>query len=308
MIASPNVVEIAGRKIGGNNPCFLIAEVGTTCLGDMDKAKKLIRASKEAGMDAVKFQMIDPEQISDKSVTYNVVHNGKTESVNMYEWWKRLKFSEEQWREIIAECKKLDILFFTTVDYVEGVDVLERLGAATHKIGAWDTTFRQLIERVGRTRKPMFVDLGPTTRLEVEELVSWYRAAGGTAVLFMHDFHTSNDAQMNLRTVQHLNQSFPWPAGFSSPAMDNDIDMAALALGSAYLEKRLILSRSEKAFHAHESMEPAELKDWVTRIRHVERALGKVDLIPSDRDVEMGRLYYRSVFTSEAELGFNKEC
>lgn len=33
-------------KVGGNNPCFIIAEVGQNHQGDIEIAKKLIRAAK----------------------------------------------------------------------------------------------------------------------------------------------------------------------------------------------------------------------------------------------------------------------
>ena len=63
------------------------------------------------------------------------------------------------------------------------------------------------------------------------------------------------------------------------------------------IEKRLILSRSEVAFHADESSEPAELKRWVERVRHVERALGREGINPSQHDRKLSREYYRSVCT-----------
>ena len=64
-----------------------------------------------------------------------------------------------------------------------------------------------------------------------------------------------------------------------------------------HLEKRLILSRSDFAFHAHESLEPDELKSWVDRIRHVERALGRAVIEPSDNDRAGSLKYYRSICT-----------
>jgi sialic acid synthase SpsE len=187
--------------------------------------------------------------------------------------------------------------FFATVDYLEGVEMLDRLGVDFHKIGAWDATYKQLIEKIGRSGKVLFADLGPTTEAQARDIVDWYMAAGGSAVLFMHDFHTNEDTQMNLRAVQKLDEMFPWPSGFSSPAHDDDLDVAALALGAAYLEKRLILSRSDFAFHAHESLEPAELRGWVEKIRHVERALGAATIVPSDNDRAGSLKYYRSVCT-----------
>jgi sialic acid synthase SpsE len=290
-------VQLGKRAVGPGHPVYLVVEVGTTCLGDLDKALRLVAAGAAAGVDAMKFQLIDPEQLSDKSVTYPIRTAAGTENVSMYDMMKRLRFEEHEWRAIAEACAAAGMDFFATVDFVDGVDLLERVGVPAHKMGAWDVTFRPLVERIGRTGKPLFVDLGPATPAEVDQLIDWYRAAGGQTVLFMHDFHTELDSQMNLRTIPYVAERYGWPSGFSSPALDHDLDFAALALGANYLEKRLILSRSEKAFHAHESCEPDELADWVRRIRHVERALGRPGIIPTDRDREMSQLYYRSVAT-----------
>ncbi len=290
-----NNILIGQKSIGFGQACYLIAEVGTTCLGDIDKALQLVAAAKEAGVDAVKFQVIDPSQLSDETVTYPVNTNGIVTQVSMKNMFNKLVFDEPTWKVIADAARQAKIDFFATVDYLEGVDMLNRLGVNAHKIGAWDSTYKQLIERIGRTGKPMFADLGPTTEQQAHDIVDWYMAAGGSAVLFMQDFHTQDDTQMNLKAIQKLNELFPWPSGFSSPALDHDLDFAALALGAAYIEKRLILSRSDYAFHAHESLEPHELKEWVQRIRHVERALGSAIIQPSDKDHSGSFEYYRSL-------------
>jgi sialic acid synthase SpsE len=288
-------INIGGRLIGKNHPCYLIAEVGTTCMGDLCKALKLIKAAKDAGVDAIKFQVIDPSQLSDESVNYPVKIGEITTQVSMKDMFQKLVFDEATWAKIYKEAKSEGLDFFATVDYIEGVEMLDRIGVDAHKIGAWDSTYKQLIEAIGKTGKPMYADLGPTSEVEAHDIVDWYKKSGGETVLFMHDFHTIDDRQMNLRAINKLNELFPWPAGFSSPAQDTDLDIAALALGAAYIEKRLILDRTDFAFHAHESLEPAELKAWVQRVRHVESALGRAVIEPSTADLEGSKKYYRSL-------------
>lgn len=292
-----NDVQIGRRRIGVGHPCYLIAEVGTTCLGNVAIALDLVAAAAAAGMDAVKFQMIDPEQLSDPLVTYKVVVNGAEQHVNMKDMFSRLSFSDVEWKEISAACHACGVDFFATVDHLAGVDRLEKLGVPAHKMGAWDVTYRPLVEKIAQTGKPMFVDLGPATEAELDALIGWFRGAGGEAVMCMHDFHTANAAQMNMRAIAHLAQKYPWPAGFSSPNRDDDLDVAALALGAAHIEKRLILDRSLKAFHSHESLEPHELKRWSSRIRRVEAALGREAIIPPDIDRDQAREHYRSACT-----------
>lgn len=292
-----NGVQIGRHRIGAGHPCYLIAEVGTTCLGNLAMALDLVAAAAAAGMDAVKFQMIDPDQLSDPSVMYKVVVNGAEQHVNMKDMFSRLSFSDAEWREISDACQRRGVEFFATVDHLAGVDRLENLGVPAHKMGAWDVTYRPLVEKIARTGKPMFVDLGPATEAELDALIDWFRGAGGEVVMCMHDFHTSDAAQMNMKAITHLSKKYPWPVGFSSPNRDDDLDFVALALGVAHIEKRLILDRNLKAFHAHESLEPDELNAWSSRIRRVETALGQEAIIPSDIDRDQAREHYRSACT-----------
>ena len=290
-------VRIGDREIGSNHPCYLIAEVGTTALGDLKMALDLVAAGADAGVDAVKFQVIDPAQLSDRSVTYEVRNGTQVEHVNMHEMFSRLKFSATQWREIAKACHQCGVQFFATTDYIAGVDLLESLDVPAHKLGAWDCTFRPLIERMGATGKPMFVDLGPTTEGEIDDIVRWYRDAGGSAVLFLHDYHTEIPDEMNMSAIRHLTTIQPWPVGYSSPGRDSDLDFLSLGMGVAVVEKRLIMSHSLQAFHAHESLEPDELKDWVKRIRIAERAIGSAAIQPSAVDRDGSLKHYRSICT-----------
>ena len=54
-------VQLNEKQVGETQPCYLIAEIGINHNGDIDLAKKLILASKDAGFDVVKFQKRVPE-------------------------------------------------------------------------------------------------------------------------------------------------------------------------------------------------------------------------------------------------------
>jgi len=79
---------------------FIIAEIGINHNGDMDVAKKLILASKEAGFDAVKFQKRDINLVYTKDYldTYRESPWGKTQR----EQKEGLEFNEKQYDEIIS--------------------------------------------------------------------------------------------------------------------------------------------------------------------------------------------------------------
>ena len=60
-------IKIKNRWIGGeNDPCFIIAEVGSNHNRNFKLAKKMVDTAKEAGADAVKFQTYLAESLYQK--------------------------------------------------------------------------------------------------------------------------------------------------------------------------------------------------------------------------------------------------
>ena len=53
-----NTITVAGRRWGDNQPVFVIAEVGINHDGDMESARSLIHAAKEARADAASCRPI----------------------------------------------------------------------------------------------------------------------------------------------------------------------------------------------------------------------------------------------------------
>ena len=54
-------VTIGNRRVGGDEPAYVIAEIGINHNGDLALAKQLVDVAVVAGCDAVKFQKRTPE-------------------------------------------------------------------------------------------------------------------------------------------------------------------------------------------------------------------------------------------------------
>jgi len=289
-------VKIGPRQIGPEEPVFVVAEAGTTSNGDLPTALKLVDAAAEAGADAIKFMILGPDYfMSDRTVTYEYEWAGGRHVENMYEMFKKLMFTEEEWFKIRDHCRERGIIFYATVDYLQGVDLAERLDVAAYKLSSWDITYLPLIEKVGSTGKPVQLDLGPATLADLAKAMQVLDQCGNDQVILVYCTHAAIDREVNLPSVPYLQQVFRCPVGYSADSLETAPDIAAVALGAHLIEKRLSLSRSYFGHHHIHAVEPDEFKEYLACIRRVEEMLGHPQLTPSREDTRLKEHYYVSL-------------
>ena len=131
---------------------FVIAEIGSNWEGDIKKAEKIIRECKNAGADAVKFQMWRASDLySKKHPQWNTIRKSEVTSEKAE---KMKKYADGQ-----------KIEFFCSAFYPEAVDHLELIGVKKYKIASRtcllnDKHASETLERVSRTRKPVIISMG----------------------------------------------------------------------------------------------------------------------------------------------------
>jgi N-acetylneuraminate synthase/N,N'-diacetyllegionaminate synthase len=290
-------IEIGSRPVGQGEPIFICVETGVTHGGSLDAAKRLVDAAQAAGADAIKFQVIGAEAImSDRTVEYTYATTRGTRTENMFQMFKGLEFTREQWRELRDHAFKRDIILFATTDYEAGVDLLEELDVPAYKVSSWDMTDFPLLRRMARTGRPLILDTGPTT---MDDLCKVVRVVcdeeRNPRVAFLHATHSSEPSDINMRSIPYMRQLFGTPVGFSSPGRDNTLDFLAIGLGVDILEKRLTLSRQSEGHHHILSLEPDEFGAWVDTVRRLEAGLGRFEVRPAAEDLRLRKLYWRSV-------------
>ena len=69
--------KIKKRKIGKNNPTFIIAEIGLNHNCSLSLCKKFILKAKECGADAAKLQIADPKDSYNTATKSYKIFNSK---------------------------------------------------------------------------------------------------------------------------------------------------------------------------------------------------------------------------------------
>src|SRR4029077_7411686 len=123
---SPSMTfEIDGRAIGPGQPCLIIAEIAQAHDGSLGTAHAYVDAVAHAGADAIKFQTHIAAAESTHSEQFRVRFS--PQDATRYDYWKRMEFTEEQWRGLGDHARERGLLFLSTPFSMAAVELLERL-------------------------------------------------------------------------------------------------------------------------------------------------------------------------------------
>lgn len=290
-------IVIGNKVVGVGKEIFISAEVGTTANGSVETAKKLIDAAVEAGMDAVKFQMLNPnDKYSDKTLPYTYTrHNGQEVTENIYEMLKQYVMTPDQWADIKRYADEKGIIMFATPDHLEAVDLMERLGMPAYKVSTWDVSFYPLVRKIAKLKKPTILDFGASTLQEIAGVLRVFEEEQSRQLILVHCYHTKNYAEMNLQTIEFLRETFGYLSGFSASDEHNEIDYLSLAYQPVYLEKRLTLDRKDPRHHHSRALEPEEMRSYVKKIRELFLASGVYQVKPTAEDLKGKQVFFRRI-------------
>jgi len=289
------VVRIGKRLVGEGEPCFLAAEVGVNHNGDLNLAHRSIDAAADAGADAVKFQNYHTEDfISDRSLTYEYVSQGKTVVESQYDLFKRCELVPESLRELRAHCDDRNVVFFSTPSSEKGLRELIEVGVPLLKNGSDYLGHLPLIRALARTGLPTAISTGMATLDDVKDAVDAFRGAGGKELILLHctSSYPTPPADVHLRKIATLSAAFDCPTGLSDHTEGIVAAIGSVALGACMIEKHFTLDKKLPGPDHRFSADPVEFRVLVESVRAVEKNLGGADITPASSE-ESGRRDYR---------------
>ncbi|HTA40615.1 MAG TPA: N-acetylneuraminate synthase [Candidatus Acidoferrales bacterium] len=291
---------IAGRSVGSDAPCFIIAEAGVNHNGDLARALDLVDVAAAANADAVKFQTFDADRLATHDAPkalYQLETTGATQSQR--EMLRELQLSIDDHRALIARCAQRGIIFLSTPFDEESADLLASLDVPAFKTPSGELTNLPYLAHVARFGKPVIASTGMATLAEVESAVATLSANGCRELALLHcvSNYPAAPADVNLRAIETLERTFGTPAGYSDHTDGIAIALAAAARGAAVIEKHFTLDRTLPGPDHRASLEPAELDRMVREIRAIESALGDGRKEPAESERDTAAVARKSLVT-----------
>ncbi|MBM4221478.1 MAG: N-acetylneuraminate synthase [Gammaproteobacteria bacterium] len=258
---------------------IIIAEAGVNHNGDAGMAKRLVDAAAAAGADYVKFQTFSAERLVTRDAPkaeYQKRNDGGPDS--QFAMLKRLELSEKMHHDLLAHCKNRGIAFLSTGFDIESVNFLDALRIPMFKIPSGEITNLPYLRHIGSLGKPVVMSTGMATLDEIGAALGVLEEAGtprgAVTVLHCTTDYPAAMADVNLRAMATIRDTFGVAVGYSDHTEGIEIAVGAVALGASLIEKHFTLDRGLPGPDHKASLEPDELKALVTAIRNVETALG----------------------------------
>lgn len=294
-------IFIGERPVGGNNPCFIIAEAGVNHNGDLETALKLVEAAVRAGADAVKFQTFKAERVITR-VAPKANYQKQTTDLgeSQFEMLRKLELQPDDYRAVQRRAIELGIICFSTPYSVADAQFLSETGVSAFKVASIDIVNGPLLRAMAQWGKPMILSSGMATLGEIERGVNIVRAAGNEQIILLQctTNYPIHDTEVNLRVMDTLRRAFGVAVGFSDHTVGWEVPLAAAALGATVIEKHFTLDVSAPGPDHAASLEPSEFARMVQGIRRVEQALGTVQKYPLPVELENRKAMRRSLVSA----------
>jgi N-acetylneuraminate synthase/N,N'-diacetyllegionaminate synthase len=273
------------------NKVIIIAEAGVNHNGDYELARKLILEAANAGADYVKFQTFKADNLVTKDAQKadyqksNLKEGGDTQ----YEMLKKLEISEEWHYKLIEYAKECDIKFLSTGFDEDSVDFLDSLKIDLFKIPSGEITNKPYLEHIAKKGKPVVISTGMSNLQEIKDAIDVFEkhqiSKNNVTILHCNTEYPTPMQDVNLLAMTTIQKVLEVNVGYSDHTLGIEVPIAAVALGAVIIEKHFTLDRNMVGPDHLASLVPEELKQMITSIRNIEKAIsGSGIKQPSDSE------------------------
>lgn len=280
-----------GRLIGTNHAPYFVAELNTSHFGDIELAKEMILAAKEAGCDSVKFQSWTADTLYSTSY-YNSNPIAKR-FVNKY------SMSEDDLKKLSYFCDDNDMGFSSTPYSLREAEFLvKETNAPFVKIASMELNNIPFLKKLGSMNSALVLSTGMGDMKEIEKAVYTLSDAGCENLCILHcvSIYPSPSKMINLNNIITMREKFGrFVVGYSDHTIGSEVAAASVALGAGFIEKHFTLDNTKIGMDNQMATEPQEMKTLVEQCNSVYSAMGSNERVLTNDEIEQRSNMRRSL-------------
>lgn len=270
-------LRIGSYTVGSNQRVFIVAEAGVNHNKSVELAKKLVDIAKAAGVDAVKFQTWNVEELYVADEVSGGTYQEKS---------RERCLSYNDFVEIKKYCDEVGILFLSTPDEEKSTDFLDALGVPAFKIGSGELANLPLLTHIAKKGKPVILSTGmgdeKLIRKAVEAITHYNHRL---ILLYCVSSYPASSSEISMPVMSKLRDTYKSLVGFSDHTLGNVAAVLAVTHGASLIEKHFTFDKKAAGPDHAMSLNPEELTSFVHDIRIAEemertkkRTLSKAEL------------------------------
>ena len=266
-------IEIPGCSIDRDSDCYIIAEIGINHGGDYILAQEMVEAAFEAGANAAKFQIVNPEEsYSKNNISYSV--------------FSKAGLSDKQIYDLVNNNKKKGTVFATPGD-ISSLKKCIDANMQLYKVSSGLLTNRPLIKQIAKTKKPIILSSGMANLKEVSSAVKYAQISGcrNIAVLQCTSIYPAPFNTINLSAMGAIQKICNSIVGYSDHCMGWLACSTAVAMGAKIIEKHFTFDNKSLGADHHISLNYKDFSRMVTDIRNIEKMYGNGIKEPHEEEI-----------------------
>ncbi len=253
----------------------IIAEIGINHNGDIDLAKKMIKAAKDCGADLVKFQKRDINLVYSQDFLKEKRDSpwGKTQ----FDQKNGLEFSEREYDIIDNYCKEIKIGWFASAWDLNSLKFLDKYNFKYNKIASAMIVDKNFLNEVSKRKKHTFISTGMSTDKNIKAAIDIFKKNKCPFEL-MHcvSAYPFDAKYANLQLINVLKKKYNCNVGYSGHEKSGlAISYAAAAQGITSLERHFTTDRTLYGSDQAASITTEGFARLVGGVRLIEEAFNK---------------------------------
>ena len=253
---------------------YIIAEIGLNHNGNINNAKKLIKAAFEIGADAVKFQLRNLKEIYVDEVLKDS-KLAEQSSQYLLNQLRKSHLTPDNIKTLHEYSKKFKLDFLVTPFDESSATFLNKIDIPAFKIGSPDMTNVFLLDHILKFNKPMIVSTGMSEYHEITQVVNHLKSANATfALMHCNSTYPASPQDLNLSLIKRMKKDFGVIVGYSGHERGFIPTLIAVSLGAEIIERHITFDKTQEGPDHRSSLDVDEFRQMVQAIREIELSIG----------------------------------
>ena len=287
---------------------MVIAEIGTSHEGSLEKAKRLIDAAKEAEADAVKFQWVIADEILHPKTGFVDLPTGR---IPLYERFKQLECPPDFYAKSLEYARSLGLKWICSPFGLKSLELLLELRPDAVKIASPELNHFPMLRALAAARKtdgelksddelksdgepksdegresneaafpapaavPVIVSSGVSKQSDIEAALA-ILGKSGVSLLHCVTSYPAPEEEYNVRLIAALKKDFGVETGLSDHSLDPVlVPCLAASQGATFFEKHITLSKKTSGLDDPVALEPEQFLQMTRALKQCRAAINR---------------------------------